>query len=418
MANDALNPFTDELTQLCLLVDQALQRQNELSQQIAETQQIGESLCRDNQQLRALLNGMFDGYLVLDHQWRVLAAHLPLASEIANPPTESDLLGRVLWDVFPAVVDTPGYRDLQRALHEKVSVEFEGLYPPWNRWFAVRGRPFGDSFHICFHDITDRKRADEERASVERRLAEAKKWESLAALAGGLAHDFNNLLSAIMGHSGLARLDLPADSPARLHLEGIEAAGRRAALLTNQLLAYAGKAHFVLSPVELNSVVIEAVERFRGRIAANIELQLDLAANLPAILADAEQLRQVVSDLLANAAEAIGGKAGGAISVRTALRHADGALPAQTCWAENLAEGHYIVLQVADNGCGMDPATLTRMFDPFFSTKFTGRGLGLAAVLGTVRTHGGALRVESAPDRGATIELWLPPAALPADKEP
>ncbi len=416
MAENAQNELASELERLRALVAQSQRQQGELREQIVEAHQVGENLWQSNQQLRALLRGMFDGYLTLDSDWRVTAANLPRTEERPNAPQEFDLLGRVLWDIFPDAVNTAAYRELRRARAERTLVEFEHHDSRWNIWIAVRAYPFQNFLHVCYHDITDRKRSEEQRLAYERRLADAKKWESLAALAGGLAHDFNNLLSAIMGHTGLARMDLPADTPARVHLEGIEAAARRVALLTNQLLAYAGKARFVVGRLEINTVVAEAVVMLSSILSRNTTLQENLAAGLPPIEADSDQLRQVVFDLLANAAEAIGPKPGGLITLRTSLHYADHSLLAQTLLGDELAEGDYILLEVADNGCGMDMATLTRMFDPFFSTKFTGRGLGLAAVLGIVRKCRGTLRVDSSPERGTTVQVWLPVAREPDER--
>ena len=260
---------------------------------------------------------------------------------------------------------------------------------------------------VVFRDVTRDEEAEAERRRIERRIREAQKLESLGMLAGGVAHDFNNLLVAILGNASLARADLPEDSPARESLEQIETASRRAADLARQMLAYSGRGRFDVQAVDVNAVVGEVADLLRASIPKGARIELELAPGLPAIEADATQLRQVVMNLVINAGEAIG-DADGRIVVRTLLVDADEAYLAETVLDDELPAGRYLGLEVADTGTGMDPATRGRIFDPFFSTKFTGRGLGLAAVLGIVRGHQGAIQVYSEPDGGSRFRVLLP----------
>jgi PAS domain S-box-containing protein len=249
-----------------------------------------------------------------------------------------------------------------------------------------------------------------EKRELELRLQQAQKLESLGVLAGGIAHDFNNLLVGVLGNAGLALMDLPLDSVARADLETIETAAVRASELTKQLLAYAGKGRFVIGEIELGPLVAEMGSLLTASIPRDVVLQYQLMPDLPTIEGDATQLRQVVMNLITNAAEAIRDmpSCAGVITVSTGVVHADRAYLAATLLDESLEPGEYVTLEVADTGAGMSPETRSKIFDPFFSTKFTGRGLGLAAVLGIMRAHKGAIRVDSELGRGTTFKVMLP----------
>lgn len=270
--------------------------------------------------------------------------------------------------------------------------------------FQHRGKT---SVLVTVHDVTERLRAERERQAIEQKLLETQKLESLGVLAGGIAHDFNNLLAAILGNVSLAGMQTPPESPTRPYLTSVEVAAHRAADLCKQMLAYSGKGHFVVQHVNLNTLINEMANLLRVSIGKGILLKLNLAPSLPVISGDATQLRQVVMNLIINASEAIGDSPG-AISLATGVTRATRAVLADTYLAPELPEADYLFLEVTDTGCGMDAATRARIFDPFFSTKFTGRGLGLAAVLGIVRGHGGAVKVESAPGQGSTFRVLLP----------
>jgi len=256
-------------------------------------------------------------------------------------------------------------------------------------------------------DISQRRRIEEERKLLERQIQHSQKLESLGILAGGIAHDFNNLLMGILGNAGLALMELPAESPVRRTLERLETAALRAAELTNQLLAYSGRGKFVVEPVNLNVLIEEMVNLLQAAVPKSVVLRLDLARNIPMIEGDATQLRQVVMNLIMNAAEAIGDRSG-VITISSGVTAVDKSYLAGTYLDEDLAQGIYSFVEVSDTGCGMDEKTRSRIFDPFFTTKFTGRGLGLAAVLGIVRGHKGTLKVYSEPQRGSTFKILLP----------
>jgi PAS domain S-box-containing protein len=254
----------------------------------------------------------------------------------------------------------------------------------------------------------------EERRRTEEQARNAQKLESLGVLAGGIAHDFNNLLVGVLGNAGLALLELPADSPARQPIRDIEVSAQRAAELTRQMLAYSGRGRFRVEPVDLSSVAEEMSQLLGRVISKQARLSLRLGRQLPAVVADVTQLRQVVMNLITNASDALGDQPG-TVTLETGVVDADRARLAATYLNEDLPPGRYVYLEVSDTGCGMDAPTTARIFEPFFTTKFTGRGLGLAAVLGIVRGHKGAIAVQSAPGRGTTFRVYLPASADAAD---
>jgi signal transduction histidine kinase/CheY-like chemotaxis protein len=257
-----------------------------------------------------------------------------------------------------------------------------------------------------------RKRAERAVRAGEERLRQAQKMESIGLLAGGVAHDFNNLLTSILGNASLLEDEVFEES--RDKLDALISATEKAADLTRQLLAYAGKGRFVVETLSLSRIVREMINLLRASIPKKVTIELELKPDLPGILADRGQLQQIVMNLVINAAEAIGAEQTGTVKVATRAQEvseADRILDEVT--ARPLAPGSYVRFEVADTGCGMDHETRKKIFDPFFTTKFMGRGLGLAALAGIVQQHGGAIELETAPGRGATFRVFLPAVAAP-----
>jgi PAS domain S-box-containing protein len=253
-------------------------------------------------------------------------------------------------------------------------------------------------------DVTQRKLTDNQ-------LRQSAKLESLGVLAGGIAHDFNNLLTGILGNVSLALDGLPADDPAKSLLQNAIEASERAAHLTKQLLAYAGKGRFVIEPIDVSNVVGQISTLLHSFIPKNVVLRLNLEQPLPLVEADVAQIQQLIMNLVINAAEAIPAERQGVVLITTKSVDVDARYVAQTLSGQGLPPGRYIAVNVHDNGTGMDEATLGKIFDPFFTTKFTGRGLGLAAALGIVEGHKGGLRVFSTPGQGTTFRILLPVTA-------
>jgi CheY-like chemotaxis protein len=243
-------------------------------------------------------------------------------------------------------------------------------------------------------------------------MQHAQKLESLGVLAGGIAHDFNNLLMSVMGNADLALLELAPSSAARESVEEIKRTAARAADLCRQMLAYSGRGKTIVEAVDLSEVVEEMSHMLDVSISKRAVLNKNLARPLPAVCADVTQLRQVVMNLITNASEALG-EADGAICVSTGASECARSQLADAYVADEFADGLHVFIEVTDTGCGMDGETQARIFDPFYTTKFTGRGLGLAAVLGIIRGHKGAIRVESTPGKGTSIRVLLPATRQP-----
>jgi signal transduction histidine kinase len=249
-----------------------------------------------------------------------------------------------------------------------------------------------------------------ERRRLERRLVETQNLESLGVLAGGIAHNFNNLLFGVLGYAGRALSQVPPDSPARESIEQIEIAAKRAAELARDMLAYSGKGRFDVEAVDLHTLVEETGRLVSAGTAGKIEIVYDFEEGLPAIDAAPTQVRQAVMNILTNASEALDGTEG-SIEVRADV--VDEMPGGGFRFADTLLPGPYVRLEVEDTGIGMDADTLAHLFDPFFTTKLTGRGLGLAAVLGIVRGHRGAIRVASTLGSGTVYTLLFPCAPSP-----
>jgi PAS domain S-box-containing protein len=252
--------------------------------------------------------------------------------------------------------------------------------------------------------LTEELRMREEAARREAAASEAgarhvQKLESIGVLAGGIAHDFNNLLHVVLGNADLARLQLDPAAPAREYLDEVIRATQRAGELTQQLLAYSGRGAIEIRHLNLSDEVREMATLLRTAISKQATLVWELTPGLPAVTADPTQVRQVVMNLITNASDALGDSAG-TITLRTGL------------------DGELVFLEVSDTGIGMDTGTLQRIFDPFFSTKFTGRGLGLAAVMGIVESHHGHVRIRSAPGEGTTFRILFPAVPDSADVGP
>ena len=351
-----------------------------------------------SEQTRNILESISDGFAAFDRQWRCTYVN-DKATELSRI-TRTEILGKNVWKLYPGI-DSTIYAELCRAMEQGVSVHLEEHYAPFDIWFEIDAYPTRDGLAVFGRDITERKRFND-------RLQQTQKLESLGVLAGGIAHDFNNLLTGIMGNASIVLDDLRSDSPVRENLEAVLKASERAALLTRQLLAYAGKARFVVEQLNLSDLVGEITNLLHSSIPRTVELQVDLRDHLPSIEGDAAQIQQLIMNLVINAAEAVEEGKTETVLIVTRLEQVTQSEINQMIAPNGALPGQYVTLEVRDSGCGMDGATLSRIFEPFFTTKFTGRGLGLAAVLGMVRGHKGALQVESAPGKGSRFKVLFP----------
>lgn len=397
------------------------------SQDITERQQAEEALRASQQQLSSIAATMPQALYVFDIvEKRIVYSNREVWGDLAYSREEVERLG-------------PQFLTLM--LHPEDQAKLPGLLSRWDtardgevleteyrikhangtwRWHLGRDTVYqrdadGKVRQIIgtIQDITERKQAEAERQKLQAQVQHSQKMESLGILSGGIAHDFNNLLTSVLGYTDLAMSELPANSLAHQYVAHAVDGARRAAELTQQLLAYSGKGRFVVEPLDLSAITEEMTRLLQVSISKKCVIQFDLRKPLAAVEADAAQMRQVIMNLVINASEAIGDEQG-VIGISTGIMQCDRVWFADASADDNLPEGQYVFLEVSDTGCGMDTETKSRIFDPFFTTKFTGRGLGLSAVLGIVRGHRGAIKVYSEPGKGTSIKMVFPSSQLPA----
>jgi CheY-like chemotaxis protein len=357
---------------------------------------------------QSTFDAISDGVATLDAHGRVQRFNAPLPAMLQVDPEV--LGGQLLDNLIPPGPEDPPIRQVLERHHRAYMERSLG-----GRFFEITIDPMGAPGTearggvAILTDITDRKAMDQQ-------MRETQKLESIGLLAGGVAHDFNNLLMGILGNASLAMDMLGSPEKARRALQDVVRASERAAELTRQLLAYAGKGRFVVGTVSLSETIQQLAPLIQASIPRKSRLVLRLREDLPGIEADKAQIEQLAMNLIINAGEAIDGD--GTVTVTTRMRRVDPAERGQYIAQQEL-DGYYVVMEVRDTGKGMDEETRRRIFDPFFSTKFLGRGLGLSAALGIVRGHKGAIRVQSAPGQGTTFEVLFPAGtAVTTDAEP
>jgi PAS domain S-box-containing protein len=377
--------------------------------------------------LHATIDGLPTGLYITDEaDGRVLRFNAPLCDVLALGALEEPLRAGRLTELelhahmLQLVGDPAAWEGLRRATAElavDATVERE-LRLADGRTLRCASRLILDDagarigrLHMV-EDVTRRVRADEERRALEHRVQEVQRLESLGVLAGGIAHDFNNLLTSIVGSAELAFISAPEGSALARQMERILQASTRATMLCQQMLSYAGSNISAVRRIHLSDTVREALASCAKPMDARVELALCLAPELPALLADPAAVVQVTVNLLTNAYESLGPE-GGRVTVSTSVAQFESSEFARAAFAPSLQSGAYLVLEICDTGCGIEPAVLARIFDPFFSTKFTGSGLGLSASVGIVRKHKGALFVESRVGEGTRVRVALPVAPSP-----
>ncbi|MCO5192364.1 MAG: response regulator [Anaerolineae bacterium] len=245
-----------------------------------------------------------------------------------------------------------------------------------------------------------------EREATQASLLQSQKLESIGLLAGGIAHDFNNLLLGTLGRTTLALKLMAPDHPARNHVEKAADSAERAADLTQQLLAYAGKGRIEMLPLDMNRLIRDNVALLETVLPDHVTVDLRLAPDLPAIVGDRGQLQQIIMNLVINAGEAMERQKQGSLLIETMIAEKQ----AGSLWdgPDELPPGRYVALYVADTGSGIEKGVVEHIFEPYFTTKMHGSGLGLAAALGIIKGHGGGIQVQSTPAEGSRFAVWLP----------
>ena len=285
----------------------------------------------------------------------------------------------------------------------QIPVEINGIM------LEFQGIPYSVSF---VKDISERKAAEAQRRHVEAQMRETQKLESLGTLAGGIAHDFNNILSAILGYAELAKIVAPAGSDAHKYVTEIASAGQRAKELVQQILLFSRQGRTEKGPIDLRRAVNEALKMMKATLPANIELIVTSPSDLPPVFANEIHLHQIVVNLCTNASHAMkpdGGRLTVSMASTIIEEHDAPSFP-------GLQPGEYLRLTVTDTGCGIMPEALTRVFDPYFTTKPIGEGtgLGLSTIHGIAKDHGGMVKVYSEVGIGSTFQVFLPVATSEA----
>ena len=317
-------------------------------------------------------NGNIAGYQILDVNRTF--------EQLMNVRREN-LVGHPATEAFPETRD-PWSSFFNSVIISGNSAHFEQTFPSIGKHFEIAVYcPAPDQLAISLQDITQQRNAEEQRHRMERQLQEAQRLESLGVLAGGIAHDFNNILTAVIGNANLCRLELPDSSPASPYLEQIESAAMRAADLCKQMLTYAGRGRFVLKLFNLSRLVEETKPLLESCFSKKAELNFHLMNQLPEIEADVNQMRQILLNLVTNAAEALGDNAG-MVTIGTAYQKVDASFLSKITFIGQLHEGDYVCLEVRDTGCGMSSQIQSRVFEPFFHHQIYRTRLGPACDAG------------------------------------
>lgn len=356
------------------------------------------------------------GLCVIDRQLRYVRINKHMMEMIGHPA--GALIGRTLDEATPqfASMLAPICRQVLNTGKPVVNVEYNSVVPPTEapRYWIGNHHALRDEVgniigvNVAIHDITERKRANEERAALEAQLRQSQKMEALGTFAGGIAHDFNNVLTAISGNAQLAIEDLAADHPATPSLHEIKRATGRAKDLVRRLLAFSRPEQNIQHLIDLRPVVEEVLRLLRATVPRMIEIRLEAAPDLPLVMADATQVHQVLMNLGKNACDAMQSR-GGTLTIRLTSEHIESLLDSPS---PDLHPGRYLRISVEDTGAGIPPELLERVFEPFFTTKGHGEGtgLGLSVVHGIVRGHRGAILVRSEPGVGTVFDLYFPAA--------
>jgi PAS domain S-box-containing protein len=365
-----------------------------------------------------IVNTVREPLVVLDGEMHVVSANDSFYRMF--DVTSEETQGNSLYDLGNRQWDIPRLHELlEEILPDKAEVrdfEVDHFFPAighkilfLNARQVIRGwREEGRKLILlAIEDVTDRKRLEAERLEIQRKLLQVQKLESLGVMAGGIAHDFNNLLQVVLGNLELVLTDLPPDSKVRKSILNAIKAADRSAELSGQMLTYSGSSLYLPKDIHLDELLNKSRNLLNLGVPENVTLTIDVSKTVPHIKGNADQIQRVITNLLTNSSESIG-DSGGAITIRTGVMDCDEMYLSRSRPVEHPRPGRFAFIEVEDTGCGMDTETLYKLFDPFFTTRFWGRGLGMAEVIGAVKGHHGAIIVDSEVGRGTSVRVLFP----------
>jgi two-component system cell cycle sensor histidine kinase/response regulator CckA len=384
-ANDYLTkPLDPELLNIRLSVAErrirALLERNQTRTELQETVR----------KMTDILEKTSDGFFAVDRDWKFTFVNRQ-AEKLLDRRRE-DLIGKDFWIEFPEFTRDAFEKNYRRAMSEQVVVEFEASDASGQVWFELLAYPSGGGVSVFLRDVTERKRVEGERLTTG-------KLESLGTLAGGIAHDLNNILTVISGNIGLAQIEAPNNSATLLSfLSRAGQAAQQAAQLSNQLLTFSKGGTPLKRVASISELVTQAAEfSLHG---SNLRAELDVPEDLWRSAVDPAQIEQVINALIINAREAMPRGGTVRVSANNIEIDADSGLPVRP--------GRYVKVEIADDGCGIDHKSVTKIFDPYFTTKPSASGLGLSISYSVVKKHGGILQLESTSPDGSTFAFYLP----------
>ncbi|HWX15850.1 MAG TPA: response regulator [Chthoniobacterales bacterium] len=358
--------------------------------ELAERNQARVALQESARAMTEILEKTTDAFFAVDREWRFI--YLNPEAETLLGRRRDEVIGKELWKEFPELNGSPFEVNYRRVMTDQMPVEFEASDPAGKVWFEMRAYPSGGGVSVFFRDVSERKRAEEERLTTD-------KLESLGTLAGGIAHDLNNILTVISGNIGLAQIEAPNDASSLLSfLSKAGQAAQHAAHLSSQLLTFSKGGAPLKRIASISDLLGQAAEF--SLYGSSLRADLDIPVDLWKAEVDQGQIEQVINALMINAREAM--PHGGAVRISARNVELEDKLGAL------LPAGRYIKITITDRGCGIEPELATKIFDPYFTTKPTGIGLGLAISYSIVKRHGGMLHLESSSREGSTFAFYLP----------
>jgi len=355
---------------------------------------------------KGLFDSMLEGCQIISFDWNYLYLNAAIVSQSRRD--SSELLGKCFTEVWPGIEQTVLYTHIRDCLEGRVPSEFENefAYPGGTRgWFELRVSPILEGAFIMSIDITRRKELETLLRKSDEQLQQSQKLESIGRLAAGVAHDFNNMLSVILGHVELAAIDCKPDTSIKSHLVEIQKAAESSARLTKQLLAFARRQTIAPQSVNLNELIEGYISIIRSLMGNHIEIVWNPTSTLGATYVDVSQFEQIILNLCINAGDAIGTE--GTITIETFNTVVD----EQYVYTHpDAIIGDFVQISVSDNGCGIAPENIGKIFEPFYTSKQLdrGTGLGLSIVYGIVRQNNGFINVDSEVGKGTTFRVYLP----------